>query len=331
MSINRIENYLGFPGGVTGTRLAKLAVRQLHALKVDLRPTVKAARIEVDPQNDSRYIIRVEGAAGADRVRAGMVLLACGQVYKTLKDPDDPSRDLEIPPGLDIRYVMEAHMARQVRGKEILIFGGGDTAGTAALLYNVSGASVRLVAKELENMSHGVRQELRKERIPIESPRDVVDFFDDRGRVGVTVRNLETGEEEPVAVDRVHVLIGANPNTELLDNSPEVRVALNEKDRSVLTDAHVKDDPRDPLLPFCASRDGIFAAGDVRVLARRRVGQAVGQGAAAVASMERYLREQDKRKDGYVWQHVLSDDEDRQSLWRTWQGVIPTEAAQKDC
>lgn len=337
MSINRIENYLGFPGGVTGTRLAKLAVEQLQAAKADLRPTVRATSIKEDPRNRYRYIIEVvDGAERTHEVKAGMILIACGQRPNTLKHPDHPDKDLEIPHTPGIRYVMEAHMAREVEGMDILIVGGGDSAGQAALLYKESGcASVTLVAKDVNDMSGSLYAELDRDRsIKVEYPATVVQFLEtDDGLIETTVRRQTEGEHLH-STHRVHILIGGNPDTDWLEESP-----VELKKKFIQTDVHTTafkersgvDTSDDLPLPFHTSSPGIFAVGDARVNARRRVGQAVGQGVAAVAAMERYLRAEDKERGGCVWESVLSPDQtEEQSLFRRWREVI-SKAEGKGC
>ncbi|MCX4993766.1 NAD(P)/FAD-dependent oxidoreductase [Streptomyces sp. NBC_00568] len=338
MSINRIENYLGFPGGVTGTKLAKLAVKQLQDVKVDLCPTITAREIQKDKENDSRYIVVGVTADGeVVRLSTGMILIACGQKPGTLRHPDT-SEDLEIPQDVEIGYDMEPHVANDAQGKSILIVGGGDTAGQAALLYlEHNCASVRLVTYDYPDMGGALYEKLEK-KIKIDYKSTAVGFnHEDDGRIRTTIRSLgDRKKEHSHLADRVHVLIGGRPNTDWLEISP---VKVDMEDGFILTDVHTKDFRQaeagashgERLVlphPFHTSQKGIFAVGDVRRLTRRRVGQAVGQGAAAVGSMEKYLLSKDERNGGYVWQRVLSSDPP--SLWRRWREAI-SEAESKSC
>ncbi|WP_328758243.1 NAD(P)/FAD-dependent oxidoreductase [Streptomyces sp. NBC_00271] len=316
MSINRIENYLGFPGGVTGTRLAKLAVEQLEDVTtVDLRPTLEAKGIK---EEGSRYRITVSGTKEVKCVSAGMILIACGQVYNQLTKvlADGTKTVLEAPVGLDVRYVVEKHHVTDANDKDIVIVGGGLTAGRAALHYRMAGCqSLRLVT-DRNLMSGPLNAELRMKGITPEIIEEVVDIVDRKGKAEVVVRPPGGAANSPLLAHRVHVLIGGTPNTNWLNNTVEMDGKFIKTDRHVASPVCVGEPSR--ILPFCTSRPGIFAAGDVRVLARRRVGQAVGQGVAAVAAMEEYLDH--KGSNGvYTWENVLDDGT---SHWRTWRLAV---------
>ncbi|MFF9819533.1 NAD(P)/FAD-dependent oxidoreductase [Streptomyces sp. NPDC014006] len=307
LSINRIENYLGFPGGVTGTKLAKLAVEQVRALReVELCPTVKATGIE--EENGHRYRISVTGANGLSHVSAGMVLLACGQTPRRLETEVDGQRTELDPVGLDVRYVMEPHDAIDAYNMDIVIIGGGDTAGQAALLYHKAGCNSVSLVTEKFLMAGKLVQELRAQRIHVQEDLSIIDIIPQGARAEVQVS--PPSAMGSLMADRVHVLIGGTPNTEWLrkDDSPFVK--MDEKNY-IQTDNYVSN----PKFPFMTSRPGIFAVGDVRVYARRRVAQAVGQGVAAVAAMEEWL---DVEQGGvHNWERVL--DKTQPSLWRSWR------------
>ncbi|MFI9587834.1 NAD(P)/FAD-dependent oxidoreductase [Streptomyces sp. NPDC052236] len=311
LSINRIENYLGFPGGVTGTKLAKLGVEQVQDLKgVDLCPTVKAIGIVED---DPRYRINVTGADGTSDVSAGMILIACGQTPRRLEKDVDGKRTELNPLGLDVRYLIEAHHAIDVGNTtDIVIVGGGDTAGQAALLYKKAACnSVHIVTTEFD-MAGKLLDELRDEQIPAEDQMSVVDIVDQGGKVEVQV--LPYGEPASsmrrLQANRVHVLIGGTPNTGWLKKDELSFVEMDEENY-IRTDNYLGK----PQFPFMTSRPGVFAVGDVRVHARRRVGQAVGQGVAAVSAMEEWL---DRKEGGvHTWERVLSVQQP--SLWRKWR------------
>jgi thioredoxin reductase (NADPH) len=204
---------------------------------------------------------------------------------------------------------MEAHHAIDVGNTDIVIVGGGDTAGQAALLYQKATCkSVHLVTHDFD-MSGKLLNELRDEQIPVEDQLNVVDIVDQG--VQVLPHGAPPSAMRMLPADRVHVLIGGTPNTGWLKKDGLEFVKMNEKGY-IETDNYV----RKPEFPFMTSRAGVFAVGDVRVHARRRVGQAVGQGVAAVAAMEQWL---DRKLDGgvHTWERVLSDASP--SLWRKWR------------
>ncbi|MET9059837.1 NAD(P)/FAD-dependent oxidoreductase [Streptomyces antibioticus] len=309
--VNLIDNYIGFPGGVTGTKLVKLALEQLRDVEVDLRPTIRATGISKDARNPNRFHISVTGAGRNERLSAGLVLIASGQSPGRLFPEDSYTARIEseLQATMDIRYVFEAHHADKVDGLRVVIVGGGDTAGQAALLYHISGASVVLLTTDVK-MSGELHEELQAEGIPVLPGRPIVRLERDSGEILAVARNAATGDLERYSADRIHVLIGGTPNTGWLDSTS---VSLDGH-AYIQTDSHVGK----PDLSFCTSEPGIFAAGDVRVNTRRRVGQSAGQGAAAVAAMEEYLRT--KRGRGYLWEEVLSDQPPSQ--WRKWQQAL---------
>ncbi|MFF8903209.1 NAD(P)/FAD-dependent oxidoreductase [Streptomyces lydicus] len=315
LSINRIENYLGFPGGVTGTRLAKLAVEQLQDVNVDLRPTVKATGIEHEA--NGRYRINVSGAEHVDHVSAGLVLLACGQTFRPLTATvDGEEAEVRIPDTLDVRYIMEAHHANDATALDILIVGGGDTAGRAALLYHTAGCRSVKLRTERFAMNGKLEEELQN-KIDIRQGRKVDDVADVDGNGRAQVRLHRSGmpsDVETLYANRVHVLVGGKPHTEWLLNNSAVSILMGTegKDKGyIFTDTEAGHD----AFPFMTSSPGIFAVGDVRRRADRRVGQAVGQGVAAVAEMEKYL-DQAAGNGIYMWEKVLIHGD---SLWRTWR------------
>ncbi|MFG2646056.1 NAD(P)/FAD-dependent oxidoreductase [Streptomyces sp. NPDC048370] len=304
MSINLIENYLGFPGGVTGTKLLKLAVAQADLLKVDIRPNWTAARLRKDPTHSRRYLIDVKTGNGGAVASAAMVLLACGRQPESIfNNPGSPEAlsEQRFTASGEVQYGMEKCDAVTAAGKNIVIVGGGDSAGQAALLLNACGAELVTVAPKEVTMSYHLQAALHGNGgIEFKSPPLTVNKF-----IGnndhLTHVQLSSGEEIPAA--KVFVLAGGKPATDWLNTEGEDEPGDNfvniQLDRGFIrTDAYL--DPKGELM-FATSAPGVFAAGDVRVKAHGRVGQAVGQGVAAVASMERYLKD--------TWQEVLKDEE----------------------
>lgn len=303
-SINLIENYLGFPGGISGTKLLKLAIRQADQLDVDILLGVRAAALRPSPIDAHRFIIDTNSGNGNAEVSAGMVLLACGQRHRPIfSDQNSPgaASERQFTAAGCVQYGMEKCDAVTAKNKKVLIVGGGDSAGQAALLLMRSGAtSVTIITKKLD-MAHALQVSINAaDGITIKPPPLTVDKYIGHGNTLTHVK-VSSGEEIPAG--KVFVLAGGVPDTDWLKESDSdedasgQRLNIPLKDGYIPTDAYL--DPSSALM-FTTSIPGVFAAGDARFASHRRVGQAVGQGVAAVASMELYLQ--------HNWRDVLKDE-----------------------
>ncbi|MFF9776664.1 NAD(P)/FAD-dependent oxidoreductase [Streptomyces sp. NPDC013978] len=303
-SINLIRNYLGFPGGVAGTRLAKLALEQLATLEIDWRSSHSAHALR--QTGDGRYEIRV-GKHPDDVVSAGMVLLACGQIPDRLPLGEAQWTEERLL-NRGVYYGAEPSDRLVELGRDVVVVGGGDSAGQAALMFAKGGSkSVALVAHEGPTMSKTLWDEV-KDYAPglIQTYWGNITEFsgtDSLNKVLVKGRWYDV----PISATSAYINIGGTPNTTWLDDS-----GIELGDGYIRTDIYLADSLRQQeALPFETSLPGVFAAGDVRVNSSRRVGQAVGQGTAAVASMERYIRKNPQvLADPESTAHLLLDIED---------------------
>ncbi|MEU5252749.1 NAD(P)/FAD-dependent oxidoreductase [Streptomyces longwoodensis] len=284
-SINLIRNYLGFPGGLAGTRLAKLALEQMAALNIDWQSSYAARALR--KSSGGRYEIQV-GSNSDDFVSAGTVLLACGQKPTRLTlGEEQHTEERFLNRGVYYGAVPSDRLIEV--DKDVVIVGGGDSAGQAALLFAKGGSkSIAIVAQNGLTMAKPLREEVRSQvPDPIRVFTGVVTGFagaEHLTTVRVAAKNLET---DFISATSAYISIGGDPNTRWLEGS-----GVDLDNGYVKTDVHLGwGAHQQTVLPFETSLPGVFAAGDVRVNASRRVGQAVGQGAAAVASMERYVRE----------------------------------------
>ncbi|MFK8905905.1 NAD(P)/FAD-dependent oxidoreductase [Streptomyces sp. YS-3] len=296
-SINLIRNYLGFPAGISGTRLIKLAVEQVKHLRIDVLPTVTATSIERSLDGDGRFTVGVDGADSTDQVSAGMVLLACGQDTRTrtlfAENREESDREDQFIKMGSVQYNAEKADALREMSESIAIIGGGLSGARAALLFQECGA-MPIVITRGSKMSVALRVELKNADIPIKFGAETLGFVGEDRLEGVRI--MIDGIMSVVPANRVYIMTGGKPNTAWLRGSGS-KLALEFKDDYVLTDAHCQS----KTLAFETSERGLFAVGDMRVNTQRRVGQAVGQGVAAVASMEQYLNEDDR------WERVLQD------------------------
>ncbi|KUL42768.1 FAD-dependent oxidoreductase [Streptomyces regalis] len=306
-SINVIENYLGFPEGILGSRLAQSALHQTNRLMVDWQPTLTAGQLLIDeemegPGHDgqrvklNRYKIKVlEDKEYKGAVSAGMVLLAGGQRPNVQGGENEGSFR-----NRGVYYTVLPNDAPREKGKNVVIVGGGDSAGQAALLLDKHGAHVTMVIrKKLRDRMAGALadQICFTKSIAVLENSKVIKYVGAQGdeKRLAQVDIADTGKKvlrATVNATSVYVLIGGSPNTEWLDRIGFTQKKIDkDKGGYIKTDVYLdaKKLERNPL-SFETSLPGVFAAGDTRIGSLRRVGQAVGQGAAAVASMDSYLK-----------------------------------------
>lgn len=278
-STSRIENYLGFPFGVSGDDLTGQAC--LQALKFGVRVFAPCEAARLDWSDDPLTLTLADGA----EVRARSVIVTTGAQYRTL----DLERWASFE-GAGIFHAATALELRQVLGAPVVVVGGANSAGQAALFLASNGCSVRLV--------------VRGERLSTQMSNYLVDRLADDPRIrvhtGTRVAALHgdavleqvslAGDTEGVVDCRgLFCFIGAEPATGWL---PQLD---RDEDGFVRTGADVRERGgvwrglgREPL-PFETSLPRVFAAGDVRRGSMKRVAAAVGEGSSAVASVHRAL------------------------------------------
>lgn len=279
----RIENYLGFPTGVTGGELTERAVVQ--ATKFGAR--LPAATPVTGLTFDSRYsVLHLDDGT---TVTAKCLLIATGAEYRRLV-----AEGCERFEGCGVYYAATAVEAPVCQGADAVVVGGGNSAGQAAVYLSTIARKVYLVVRGdslYKDMSAYLACRIeRTENIEV-LRRSVVKSMDgDEQLRTVVVENLETGERRAAEVAALFSFIGATPRTDWLP--PEI-----DKDdkQFVQTGSAVARSPhwtvpRQPL-PLETSHPGVFAAGDVRSGSIKRVASAVGEGATAIQLVHEYLKE----------------------------------------
>jgi thioredoxin reductase (NADPH) len=280
---SRIENYLGFPTGVSGQSLADRA--QVQAQKFGAR--IAVPRRAVALRTDERpYAVELD-----DRtvLRARTVVLATGARYRRLDHLDGFDRF----EGSGIHYAASAIEAGLVEGEEAVVVGGGNSAGQAAVFLSRSAAHVHVLVRGeslAASMSEYLvsRLDAAPERITLHRKTEITALHGDRHLEQVTWTNRATGESQSRRVAGVFLMLGAAPNTEWLDGA----VALDDRG-FVLTGASAADGGIDaaqaPRL-LATSRPGVFAVGDVRAESVKRVASAVGEGSVVISSVHQALQ-----------------------------------------
>ncbi len=256
----RIENYLGFPAGISGAELTTRAVTQ--ARKFNARTATPYAALSLEPGTE-RHVVRLED----DReVTARAVLLATGATYRRL--PVEGLADYE---GTSVFYAAGPPEAQLCGAMRVGVIGGGNSAGQAAVWLARGGALVTLLHRRAdlrETMSSYLVHELERYGVAVRDRSEVAQLHGDNGHLeGVTLRD---GERVPFSY--LFLFLGALPCTGWLGDA----VALD-ANGFILTGSHAE---ADALLE--TSVPGIFAAGDVRSGSTKRCAAAVGEGAMAV-------------------------------------------------
>jgi thioredoxin reductase (NADPH) len=277
---SRIENYLGFPTGISGSELAERATLQAH--KFGARLVVPAEAVAIEPEN-GHYAIEL---STGDVVHGRTVIVATGAQYRKLELPE-----LERFEGNGVYYAATTVEAQLCYGDPVMIVGGGNSAGQAAMFLSEHAASCRLMIRrdDLANsMSRYLIDEIEgRPQVEVMTCCQVVALHGDDALEAVTIEDANTHERRELDVKALFVFIGAEPHTNWLQG----HVAMDEHG-FLLTGRDVPDPSRHgPGGPFFleTSQPGIFAVGDVHSGSVKRVASAVGEGSMAVKLIHQRL------------------------------------------
>ncbi|MGC4963524.1 FAD-dependent oxidoreductase [Gordonia sp. DT101] len=276
-----IRNYLGFPRGISGMRLAQRARTQAVRFGARFFTGWPVESLVVE-DSAAPYRLRTEGG----EVCARSVLISTGVAYRRLG-----IADLEDLVGLGVHYGAAMSAAREMDGHDVFVVGGGNSAGQAAIHLARYARSVTIVVRRPDltsTMSQYLVGEIAfNPRITVRGSSEVVDGGSAGHLEWITLRNRSTGAQERCAAAGLFLLLGASPHCDWLPDDVE-----RDDDGFVLTGRDVSHDRWTGDVPpanLATSEPGLFAAGDIRAGSMKRVAAASGEGASVVPLVHTWL------------------------------------------
>jgi len=284
---SRIENYLGFPSGLSGGDLARRAVAQARRFGVEILSPQQVTGVSVE--GPSRVVKLV---AGSD-IGCKVLLIATGVAYRKLDVPG-----AERLQGCGVYYGAAMTEAISCEGEDVYIVGGANSAGQAAMYFSKFARKVVMLVRGASlssTMSQYLIDQINKTaNIQVQTRSQVVEVHGDAHLEAISIRGGDNGQATTVPTNLLSIFIGAEPNTDWLSG-----VVERDERGFILTGADLVRDGKRPAgwqlerNPYWveSSVPGIFAAGDVRHGSVKRVASGVGEGSIAVQFTHQYLSE----------------------------------------
>jgi len=273
---SRIENYLGFPTGISGSDLAFRG--EVQAVKFGARVTVPR-RATALIREDGHYLVRLDDKTD---LRGRSVVIATGARYRRLPLPNQERFD-----GAGLYYAATELEAKRCREAEVVVVGGGNSAGQAAMFLAETARCVHLVYRGPvlgRSMSHYLVSRLEHApNVRIHTGSEVQSLRGGDQLESVTIVNGR-GQRETIATRAVFVMIGSDPCTDWLQGA----VDLDERGFVATGFAGIERGPS-ATSPYETTLPGVFAVGDVRSGSIKRVASAVGEGSVVVQAVHQYL------------------------------------------
>ncbi len=276
---SRIENYLGFPAGLSGSDLARRATTQARRLGAELLSVSDAVTLRVEGAG------RIIELTGGVELSANTVLVASGVSYRKMEAPGFAELT-----GAGVYYGAAMTEARACAEQHVVVIGGANSAGQAAVYFaGYAGRVTMLVRGDslAKSMSHYLIEQIAGlENVEVHTGAEAVAAEAEDGRLA-RLRIRRDGVETTEDVDACFIFIGAAPRTDWLDG-----VLARDSRGFILAGAEAREHgwplSREPL-PLETSVPGVFVAGDVRSRSIKRVASAVGEGSMAVSLIHEYL------------------------------------------
>jgi thioredoxin reductase (NADPH) len=282
---SRIENYLGFPAGVSGSELTRRAIAQAQRLGAEFLAPLETMGMSID--GGYKKLTLSDGREVVTRT----VLASTGMLYR-----QHPAPGVAELTGAGVYYGAATTEAAAFRDRHVLVVGGGNSAGQAAMHLARYAKEVEIIVRRdslRETMSQYLIEQIEKaENIRLRPLTEVTRVEGDGHVERVALTNVEDGEMKLEDADALFIFIGTSPRSDWLP--PEVLrdakgFVLTGRDLMAADDyARIWKEPREPLL-LETSVPGVFAAGDLRAGAMNRVASAVGEGSMVVRLAHEYL------------------------------------------
>jgi len=282
---SRIENYLGFPGGISGADLAQRATTQARRLGAEILTALEVVKVRVE--DPYRYAVLSDGT----ELGCKAMIIATGVTVNKLGVPG-----VEALTGAGIYYGAALTEAANYKGEQVFVVGGANSAGQAAMFFSQFAAKVTLLvrASALEKgmSQYLVHQIKATPNIEVLLHSEVLEAFGKERLESICIANNQTKQTQTLPAAALFLFIGAVPHSDMVAGVVERNTA-----GFILTGSDLIREgqrpknwllKRDPYL-LETSVSGIFAVGDVRQGAVRRVASAVGQGANAISLVHQYL------------------------------------------
>ena len=284
---SKIENYLGFPTGISGAELAQKATIQAKRLGAEILLPHEVVSVKV---KDPNHILKVVELKDGTELACFSLIIATGVSVNKFTLPG-----IERFLGAGIFYGASLTEAQNYRGKEVLVLGGGNSAGQGAMFFSLYASKVKIIVRRyslVETMSNYLIERINDaENIDVVTDTIITSVNDSSVLETVTTENLKTKKSEEIQANALFIFIGARPFTDMVKD-----LIIRDEGGYILTgfDLGPKEKikgwnlERDPMT-FETNIPGIFASGDVRFGSSKRVAAAVGEGSVAVRMVHEFL------------------------------------------